>query len=132
MAKKNESLPPVDHYRSRREWEEACWRKIQESGELLDTFVTPYERRNLVLRVAVMDRVKSGKSYRQIGEELWLSSQTISGIKKAMDGNRYRSYRERGKTERKKKVYSRSMKQTKQRPRGRPIRTKYGIVYVPY
>ncbi len=130
MDKKRENLPPVDHYQSRKEWEEACWKKIQKSGELLELLVTPYERHNLVLRVAVMDRIKSGKSYRQIGEELWLSSQTISGIKKAMDRNKYRSYRERGKTERKKRIYSSHT--SKKKPYRRYRRTKYGKVYLHY
>jgi len=132
MNKKEKSLPPISHYRSREEWEENCWEKIRKSGELLNLLATPYERHNLVMRAAVMDRIKSGKSYRQIGEELWLSSQTISGIKKAINRNKYRSYRERGKTERKKRVYSPDTKQIRKKPRGRPVRTKYGIVYLPY
>lgn len=123
------SLPPISRYSSRKEWEKAVWREILKSRDLLEFLATPYERRNLVMRAAVMDRVNSGKSYRQIAEELWLSSQTISGIKKAIERNSYRSYRERGKTERKKRVYSRDTTQTarKPRPRGRPVHTKYGV-----
>jgi len=124
-------LPAVSHCPSRKEWEETCWRKILNSQDFLVSLITPYERHNFVLRAAVMDRIRSGKSYRQIGEELWLSSQTISVIKKAINSDGYQSYRERGKTERRKTKYSSSLRPTKIKPRGRPVRTKYGVVYIP-
>ena len=134
MAKKFEKeiiLPSVSDYHSRKEWENACWQKILKSGDFLGLLVTPYERRNLVLRAAVIDRLRSGKSYRRIGEELWLSSQTISVIKKTISGDGYQSYRQRGKTERQKRKYSSFLRPTKIKPRGRPRRTKYGTVYLP-
>jgi len=124
-------MSPVSRYRTRAEWENACWRKISKSENLLKILVTAHERHNLVLRAAVMDRISSGKSYRRIADELWLSSQTVSSIKKAMGGKSYRSYRERSKTERKKRQYSRDTFRTEKKFRGRPVRTKYGIVYVP-
>jgi uncharacterized protein YerC len=101
--KEKEGFPAVGEYSSRKEWERDCWEELQKSPELLKLLVTPYERRNLVLRAAVIDRIKSGKSYREIEEELWLSSQTISVIKKAIKRSGYISYWERGKTERKKR-----------------------------
>jgi len=131
MAKTSLSLPPMSRHPSRKEWENACWRKILKSEELLGLLVTPYERRNLVMRAAVIERIHAGKGYRQIAEELWLSPQTISSIKKAVGKNSYRSYRERSKTERKQRVYSRNTSQTKRKPRGRPVRTKYGIIHLP-
>ncbi len=82
------------------------------------------------MRAAVVDGIRSGKSYQEIGNELWSSPQTISAIKKALNESKYRSYRERGKTERKKKVYS-SSGVRKWEPRGRGVRTKYGIVRLP-
>ena len=132
MGKAFVTLPPVNRYPSRKEWEKVCWERILKSKGILELLVTPNERRNLVMRAAVLDRVKSGKKYRQIAEELWSSPQTVSGIKKAINENNYRSYRERGKTERKKKIYSYGPKQVRKRPHGRPVRTKYGIVYLPY
>jgi len=126
------AFPPIDRYSSRKEWEDACWRKILKSGDLLGLLVTSYERHNLVMRAAVMDSINLGKGYRQIAEELWLSPQTISGIKKAISENSYRSYRERGKTERKKKVYTPNPVSKRRKHRGRPIRTKYGIIHMPY
>ena len=77
-----------------------------------------------------MERINSRKKYREIAEELWLSPQTISSIKKAVSENSYRSYRERGKTERKKKAYSHD-KISRKKPYGRPVHTKYGTVYLP-
>lgn len=123
-------LPQIGRYRFRKEWERACWHKIRKSGELLELLVTPYERHNLVLRAVAIERIQSGKKYRQIAEELWLSPQTVSTIKKAMLGNSYRSYRQRGKVERKKKVYSYNAAQKERRPSGKPVRTKYGTIYL--
>ena len=73
------ALPPVNRYTSRKEWERACWQKILKF-KTLESLVISYERRNLVMRAAVMERINTGKKYRQIAEELWLSPQTISSI----------------------------------------------------
>lgn len=127
-----DELPSVNSYSSRKKWEEICWKRIRKSEKLLELLATPYERRNLVLRAAVISRINAKRSYREIGKELWLSSQTISGIKKAMERNGYRSYRERSKTERKKKVYSSGFLQTKKKMRGKLVRTKYGTLRLPY
>ena len=93
---------------------------------------TRNERHNLVMRAAIIDAINSGKKYREIAEELWLSPQTVSTIKKATKENNYRSYRERGKTERKKKVYSAGPISRRRKHRGRAVRAKYGTVYLPY
>ena len=124
------AMPILSDYSSRAEWEKACWRKLSASKDILDIISTSSERHDLVMRAAAIESIVSGKSYREIGKELWLSSQTISSIKKALTGNNYRSYSERSKKERKKRVYS-SSKTRKYGPKGRPRRTKYGIVYMP-
>ncbi len=131
-SKESTEMPPIDDYSSRQEWEIACWRKILKSKELLPLLITSHERRNLVRRAAAMDRIISGKSYRKIGSELWLSPQTISVIKKAISEKNYRSYLERSKKERKKRKYSDSPFPIQRKPKGRPHRTKYGTVYLPY
>ncbi|MFH1161789.1 MAG: hypothetical protein V1696_00730 [Candidatus Jorgensenbacteria bacterium] len=123
--------PPVSDYPSRAAWEAACWKKLAASQGLLRLLITAYERHDLVMRAAALDRILSGKSYRQIGEELWLSPQTVSGIKKAFKEKNYRSYLERSKTERKKRIYHSLRHPAQARPHGRPVRTKYGIVYIP-
>jgi len=132
--KESTAIPPINNYHSRQEWETACWRKILESKELLSLLITSHERRNLVNRAAAIDRIISGKSYQEIGEELWLSPQTISVIKKAINEKAYRSYLERSHKERKKRKYSSNSISAKlrARPRGRPQRTKYGTIYMPY
>ncbi|HUX35754.1 MAG TPA: hypothetical protein VMV71_01830 [Candidatus Paceibacterota bacterium] len=124
-------LPSLSNYSSRKEWEDACWRKLLKSKNSLVLLATSHERHNLIMRAAVIDGINSGKKYRQIAEELWLSPQTISSIKKAVNGSDYKSYRERGKTERKKKIYSHYTASARRKFRGRPVRTKYGIVYLP-
>lgn len=131
ITKKSEVIPPVSIYPSWAAWEAACWRNLQESKELLEMLVTAHERRTFVLRAAALDRLISGKSYRQIGRELWLSPQTISGIKKAIRENGYRSYLERSKKERKKRSYGSAPKSFATKPRGRTIRTKYGKMHIP-
>src|SRR3989344_1834808 len=125
------AIPPLGRYSSRKEWEDACWQKIVKSRDLFAVLVTSSERHNLVMRAVAIDRVNSGKKYRQIAEELWLSPQTISSIKKVMNGSNYKSYRERGKTERRKKVYTPSPASSRRKRRRRQVRTKYGIVYPP-
>lgn len=128
----NHPLPPINHYTSRKEWEDACWKILTKSSEILTLFITARERHYLVMRAAVADRLREGKSYKKIGDELWLSPQTVSGIKKALQENGYRSYRERGKTERKKKSPNGGNTQKERRWRqGTPVKTKYGTVYLP-
>jgi len=131
MKGASNELPPANHYHSRRDWEKACWQKIIKSPDLLRIIITANERRNFVLRALAIDRLSSGKKYREIGEELWLSPQTISSVKKALREQNYRSYWERGKTERKKKVYSGNFGQTRKKYLGRSVRTKYGTLHFP-
>ncbi len=130
--KKNSNIiPPINAFNSRKEWEMVCWGKIAGSGELLQSLITPYERHNLVLRAAARDGLSTGKNYREIGEELWLSPQTISSIKKAITGKEYRSYRESSKTKRKKrKLSAYTGPRRLPRPPGIPRRTKYGILHM--
>ncbi|MBI2591802.1 MAG: hypothetical protein HYW34_03955 [Candidatus Brennerbacteria bacterium] len=126
------ALPPITRYSSRKEWEDACWQKILKLNKVSDLLLTSYERHNLVMRAAVIDGINLKKSYTQIADELWLSPQTISSIKKALKENNYRSYRERGKKERKKKIYSSGpVLNQKRKYSGRSIPTKYGRVYLP-
>jgi len=132
--KESTAIPSINNYHSRGEWETACWQKILESKELLSLLITSHERRDLVNRAAAMDMLISGKSYLEIGKELWVSPQTINAIKKAISEKTYRSYLERSPKERKKKKYGPSpiSAKAKSAPHGRPHRTKYGTIYMPY
>ena len=126
-------LPSIDKYSSRKEWEEVYWRKILESEELLNLLMTSNERRNLVMRAAILKEIISGKGPRQISRELFVTLQTISAVKKGAAENKYRTYLERSKKERKKKVYSVDNRPVRRKwPEGRPRRTKYGTIYMPY
>jgi hypothetical protein len=125
-------IPSLSDFSSRKEWEDACWKKIAGSEELLSLLVTAHESHDIVMRAAALDGIASGKSYRTIGAELWLSPQTISGIKKAVSERAYNSYRERSKKERKKRTYSTVKSSSSSRKwKGRAKRTKYGILYMP-
>ncbi len=132
MNRKGPTLPLLDNYASRKEWEEVSWRKILESKKLLQSLITSHERRALVMRAAALEGLMSGKGQRELSRELSISLQTINAVKKAMAENNYRSYLERSKKERKKKEYSSSSFGTRIKRRGRPVRTKYGIVHMPY
>lgn len=121
-------IPELNQFTSRKEWEEACWKKLLDSKEALDRIVTPSERHNIVLRAAAVHRIRRGASYNKIARELWLSPQTISAIKKGLREKRYRSYVVRG--ERKKKVWT-VIRHPQHSPKmGNPRKTKYGRVYL--
>jgi len=120
----------INNFNSREEWRSACWKKILKSESLLTLLTTPHERNDLVMRAAVMGGIISGKSYRKISEELWVSSQTISIIKKAVNEKAYRSYL--GRNERKKRKYSVDTKPIRKNQYTRRRRTKYGTIHMPY
>lgn len=118
-------------FSSRKEWEAACWNKIMESEKLLNLLITSNERHNILMRAAVMELVNSGKGPQQISRELQISRQTINSIRKVAKEKGYKSYREWGKTERKKKIYSPDSFSKKKVPYRHYRRTKYGKVYMP-
>jgi uncharacterized protein YerC len=129
------ALPLIKNYSSRKEWENVCWQEIIKSEKILKLFVTQNERHNIVMRIAALDGLISGKSYKNIGDELWLSPQTISGIKKALQENKYRSYLERSKNDRRRKQYGSKMsnlKSQKLKHSGKAHKTKYGTIYSEY
>lgn len=127
------NLPSLNKYPSRKEWESACWQKVLVSKELLDLLTTSHERHDLVMRAATLKELASGKGPRQISREIFVSLQTIGVLKKAMAENNYKSYLERSKKERKKKVYNIDHRPIRRKwPEGRPKRTKFGTIYMPY
>jgi len=83
------------------------------------------------MRAATLKELISGKGPRKISRKLFISSQIINIIKKAMTENKYRSYLERSKKERKRKEYSIDRRPIRKLPKGRPKRTKYGTIYMP-
>jgi Trp operon repressor len=130
-------IPPISSFSSRKEWEAAIWKKLLAQihnepsadavGGTLHILTNPSERHYIVMRAAVMACLKHGMSYRQIGDELWTSPQTISTIKKSVSERELKSYRARP---RNKKTYS------LERPTARWThkhyrRTKYGKIRTP-
>ena len=104
------NLPLVTDFPSRRHWEAAVWEILLERlttvtsapelKKILDFLLSPHERHNMVFRALTASRVKSGIGFREIGRELWLSSDTISAIKKSFLESEYKSSRSRGHSKR--------------------------------
>ncbi len=100
--------------KSKKEWEVLIWENFvsglsekskEEIKSILGSYLSRQEKKNVVYRLSAIDLLKEGKSYREIGQILWLSPQTISAIKKSSVGkmNDYKSYRS---ATRQKKVWS--------------------------
>lgn len=123
------TIPPISKYNSRKEWESECWKNVVKDIALLQSFITSYERHNIIMRVAVFQMISSGKSYKEIGKELWISPQTISGIVKSIKGNKYESYREQNKG---KQVKNRVLSIPICPIKKRRVRSKFGTTYVSY
>lgn len=119
------NLPQRNHFSSREMWEISCWKNITKSEMLLHLLITPHERHDLVMRAGVLEGLISGKSYREIGKELWVSPQTISGIKKATEERIYESYLERRKKKQKEEKNNPPLFQHYQTKK-RSVRTKFG------
>lgn len=131
-GKKFPMIPSIKDYSSSEKWKEISWRNILESKKLLSLLITSHEKHDLIMRVAISEGLSLGKGQRQLSRELSVSLQTINAVKKAIAENNYRSYLERSKKERKKKKYSPNSISPKIAGKGRPVRTKYGTVYMPY
>ena len=134
----------MSHFRSRKDWEGATWKKLivvikkcdslPDLALLLEVLVSAPERQRIIMRAAAIARLLEGKSYRTIGEELWLSPQTISAIRKGFTERRYisrwtrDSHRDR---EKKRKANLRRIAERDARDAAtRPYRrTKYGKFY---
>ena len=127
----SENILPIDYYSSRKIWESSCWDKIVKSETLLRLLITPHERHDFIMRAAVLQGLISGKSYRQIGKELWVSPQTISGIKKATEESIYKSYLERSKKKQKEEKDNSFLFQ-RHKTKKRAVRTKFGTTYVSF
>lgn len=92
----------VSKFKSRKDWSVAVWQKLLKDirnpalSAALDSLLSSYEKQIIVNRLAAVSLIKEGKTYRQIGEELWLSPITIRAVKKVLTNNSgkdYESYR---------------------------------------
>lgn len=70
-------------------------RSKKEANKILESLISDYEKKIILKRLGVIALARTGKSYREISEALWLSPNTISTIKKNILDNRdnYKSYR---------------------------------------
>lgn len=87
-------IPSVEKFKSRKDWEEYIWSQLtkglaeadstQKIKEFLNMLLTAHEKKQMIKRASAVSLLKQGKSYREIGELLWLSPVTISAIRKSM------------------------------------------------
>ncbi len=134
-------IPTIKTHKTRSEWTRAMWDillshlcSLKDKGTLkafMELIVTPHERATIVRRAAAIQQLKHNVRYVDICRELFIAPQTLTSLKKALTEHQYRSYRERGKTERRKKVYSSSPQKSKKIPT-RKKRTKYGTISTPF
>lgn len=107
-----------DKKESRREWETAIWKKLiqelaaasssREVEQMLNALFTAHEKKQFIDRAAAMALLEQRKTYREIGDILWLSPATISAVRKSLQAKKgYVSRYARWKVEgRKKKHFS--------------------------
>ncbi|MDP3729678.1 MAG: Trp family transcriptional regulator [bacterium] len=91
----------VKEFNTRKDWVNFMWSKIvadiknPQCAHMLNTLISAYEKEIIVNRLAALTLIKQGKSYKQIGEELWLSPTTIRSLKRVVEDNfnkEYKSY----------------------------------------
>jgi len=88
------SVPSASKFESRKKWEAAVWKQIvdglvntnstQDLEQALDILLTSHEKQQIVKRASAISLLRQGKTYKEIGEMLWMSPQTVSVIKKSM------------------------------------------------
>jgi len=116
------SISPVRKFKSRKEWENYAWKMItsglansvssENIEQSLAILVTAYEKEQMIKRAAAVSFLKQGKSYREIGDLLWLSHPTISSIKKSITAKEgYVSYYERSRANKKRDKQEKSNSQ---------------------
>ena len=91
-------MEKINKIGSREKWFNYAWSKIINDVKnstlniVLDSLLTSYEKQIIVNRVAALILIKEGKTYKQIGEELWLSPTTIRSLKKILEQNNTKEY----------------------------------------
>ena len=84
----------LSEFKSRKEWEEFAWSSFlkklliinqeKQLKELLESVLSAKEKKLIINRLIAAALINKGKTYREIGEILWLSPNTISAIKKGL------------------------------------------------
>ena len=88
---KNQKMKSISG-KSAEEWQELLWDKLvlelskinsyQELKNAIESLLSRNEKQFMLRRLAANALIRQGKSYKEIGEILWISSATISAIKK--------------------------------------------------
>jgi len=78
-------------------WEARAWAKFLENmknissggevAKIFDNLLSENEKKIVVRRIVAISMIRAGKSYKEIGRVLWISSRTISVIKKSILNN---------------------------------------------
>ncbi len=81
-------------FKNRKEWKEFVWLSFLEElqrvnsekqfKELLESVLSAKEKNLIINRLIAAALIKENKTYREIGEILWLSPNTISAIKQSL------------------------------------------------
>ena len=132
-------MPLRKSNQTRAQWEKDAWATLLDRltraaaiGRLayfLELGLSPHERSMLIKRIAALDRLSEGMTFRGIDLELHLSLQTINSIKKSLSAKTFSSYSQYSKTTRKKKKKYVAVQSEGRDPLKRPHNTKYGKVY---
>lgn len=94
----------LSEFKSRKEWKEFAWlsflkefQKVnskKQFKELLESVLSAKEKDLIINRLIAAALISKNKTYREIGEILWLSPNTISAIKQGLlKKSLYRGYR---------------------------------------
>lgn len=111
----------IKEFNSRKEWVGFVWTKILDDvknpklANMLNTLISAHEKEIIVNRLAALTFIKQGKSYKQIGEELWLSPTTIRSLKRIVENNfkkEYKSYNKLRKDNAKEKPEKKNVTET--------------------
>lgn len=63
-------------------------------NKFLNNFFSEHEKKAVIKRLAAIALIRQGKTYKEIGEILWLAPNTISSIRKSLRNSQcYKSYR---------------------------------------
>lgn len=82
--------------RTAEKWQEILWNNLlekiskmnskQELRRVLENLISEDERKMIMRRIAAIELIRQGKSYKQISRILWISPATIGAIKKSIFG----------------------------------------------
>ena len=133
------NVPLTKDSGARKEWEAVVWQELCEwftrqdvktLKSTLELITSLHERQLMVKRAAAIAHIRNGKSYKEIGRELWIAPQTISSIKKGLAGQNYVSNWGKAKSQRRARQPARLNKSSERPVLKHYRRNKYGKVRI--